>query len=225
MEKLGSILQEMVVRKLGKRGWTMVIQRCIACHDFEQHLESYGAQRVSPVSRWPHEEAYGADLPSGFLLLIHAAETLGETVSDLLEKVGRQYASSLPIPVELTDPFSSSTGFFSAMAFFHASCAWIFEILTPGSLRVTAAATGGLKIRCATREKDLGAFVKGFISEIHKRFEGSSADIRSDALGHLVGNTLSFLLTSSPPEIPCDQQGVGPRLVLHPETATAALSA
>jgi len=224
MEKLESILQEMVVRKFGKRGWDIVLQRCIACHDFEQHLESYGAQRVSPASFKPREEAYGPDLSSGFHLLISAAETLGTSVSDLLEDVGEHYASNLPIPGELAAPFASSAGFFSALAFFHTSCMWIYEILTPGSLRLATAGNGGLKIRCATREKDLGAFVKGFILEIHRRFEGSSAAIRSDAHGHLVGNALSFFLSSSAPEIPCEHPDGFPRLTLHPEGA-AVLSA
>ena len=51
MEKLELILQEIVVERFGQRTWQLLLQKYHTHQGFDQHLESYGAQRVAAAAR------------------------------------------------------------------------------------------------------------------------------------------------------------------------------
>ena len=172
MEKLEILLQEMVVRRFGKKCWHSILQRSVALCDFEQHVESYGAQRVATREEIPPGPGCGQASSAGSPLLDSAAELLGMTVCGLLEELGGHYASSLRRGVSPPRPFTSEADYFSAAAFYYNSCSWILEAIVPGSLQVTATAGGWLKIQCALRENCLWAFLTGFLSKILAGVDG-----------------------------------------------------
>ena len=165
MEKLEILLQDMVVRKFGKRRWHSIIQKSLPLCDFEQHIESYGPQRVASLDGFPPGPEGGAVPSAGSLLLDSAAEFLDTTVPAMLEQLGGNYAHSLQDSACPARPFTSDADYFSATAFYYNSCAWILDAVVPGSLRVNRADDGHLKIQCALRENGLWSFLKGFLSE------------------------------------------------------------
>lgn len=174
MEKLEILLQEMVVRKFGKRIWHSIIQASLPLCDFEQHIESYGPQRVAALDKLsPVTE--GRLIPSNrSTLLDSAAELLDTCVPDMLEQLGGHYACSLKDGTFPRLPFASGADYFSAAAFYYNSCSWILDAIVPGSLRVRATNDSGLKIQCVLRERDLLMFLKGFLSEIQGGQDGPS---------------------------------------------------
>ena len=166
MEKLEKLLQEMVVRRFGKKWWTSILQRSVALCDFDQHVESYGAQRVAAREEILPGPGCGQSTSAGSPLLDSAAELLGMTVAGLLEELGGHYARSLRRGDSPHRPFTSAADYFAAAAIYYNSCSWILEGIVPGSLQVTSTAGGWLKIQCALRENSLWAFLRGFLSKI-----------------------------------------------------------
>jgi len=183
MEKLDFILQDMVVGEFGKSTWHLVLERCLASRDFDQHIESYGAQRVA--AQKPKMRGVGCerDLSSGSLLREASAEVLGTTASGLLEGLGGHYARNLQ--KKCASPrlsLTSGADFFLAAAFYFNSCSWILETVVPGTLQVTGGGDGWLKIRCALRENDMGIFLRGFLSEIQGGLDGPAAITHSETI-------------------------------------------
>ena len=156
----------MVVRRFGKKWWTSILQRSVALCDFDQHVESYGAQRVAAREEILPGPGCGHSTSAGSPLLDSAAEHLGMTVTGLLEELGGYYARSLRRGDSTRRPFTSDADYFSAAAIYYNSCSWILEAIVPGSLQVTSTAGGWLKIQCALRENSLWAFLTGFLSKI-----------------------------------------------------------
>ena len=174
MEKLEILLQEMVVRKFGKKRWLSIIQASLPLCDFEQHIESYGPQRVAALETL-------LPVPKGRLitsnrstLMDSAAELLDTCVPDMLEQLGGHYARSLQEGTSPHRPFASEADYLSAAAFYFNSCSWILDAIVPGSLRVRAIPGGQLKIQCVLRERNLRMFLKGFLSEIQGGQDGPS---------------------------------------------------
>jgi hypothetical protein len=174
MEKLEILLQEMVVRKFGKRRWNSIIQASLPLCDFEQHIESYGPQRVAAREFFSPAPGCGQILSAGSRLVESAAELLGTTVPGLLEALGGHFAHSLQSKGSPRRPFASEADYFSAAAFYYNSCSWILDAIVPGSLRVRASDDAGLEIQCVLRERDLLMFLKGFLSEIRGGQDGPS---------------------------------------------------
>ena len=84
MEKLDFILQDMVVGEFRKNTWLLVLQRGLANRNFDQHIESYGAQRAA-----------AREIAPGSLLRDASAEVLDTIASGLLEGLGGYFARSL----------------------------------------------------------------------------------------------------------------------------------
>jgi len=182
MEKLEILLQEMVIRRCGKKSWHSILQRSLALCDFDQHIESYGTQRVAMLGKLSPVPECNRTISAGSSLLTSAAELLGMTVSGMLEELGGYYAHDLRNGTSPPRPFTSVADYFSAAAFYYNSCSWILETIVPGSLQVTSGADGRLKIRCALRENDMGIFLKGFLSEIQGGLEGPAAITHSETI-------------------------------------------
>ena len=194
MEKLEILLQEMVVRRFGKKCWNSILERSVALCDFDQHVESYGAQRVAAREGMSLVPECGHATPAGSLLLDSAAEVLEMTVHGLLEELGGHYAHGLRRGDSPRRPFTSPADYFSAAAFYYNSCSWILEAIVPGSLHVTATADGWLKIQCALRENLLGAFLKGFLSAILSGLEGRADVTHAEATNPRGESIHSFVL-------------------------------
>lgn len=190
MEKLETLLQEMIVRKFGKQTWHFIIQRSLALCDFDQHIQSYGPQRVFLLEKIPPPEG-GRIVASGSRLLDSAAEHLGTTIPCLLEQLGGHYAHSLRGNVSSRQPFTSQADYFTEAAYYYNACSWILDAVVPGSLQVTSGGDGRLEILCALREHDLGMFLKGFLAEMQG---GLAAVLHSETITPQGGIIHSFVL-------------------------------
>lgn len=195
MEKLDFILQDMVVGEFGKSTWLLILERCLVHRDFDQHIESYGAQRVAAQEQKLPGEGCDLDISLGSPLWDAAAEVLGTTAPCLLEGLGGRYARRLQKErASPRRPLASDADFFLAIAFYFNSCSWILGTVVPGTLQVTSGAEGWLKIRCALRENDMGAFLKGFLSEIQGGLDGPAAIIHSETTSPRGESIHSFVL-------------------------------
>ena len=183
MEKLDLILQDMVVGEFGKNTWLLILQRCLAVRDFDQHVESYGAQRVAAQEQNVRGAGCGREISPGSPLRDASAEVLDATAAGLLEGLGGHYARSLQKKcASPRRPLASAVDYFSAIAFYFNSCSWILEAVVPGTLQVTSGGDGWLKIRCGLRENDMGIFLKGFLSEIQGGLDGPTPVTHSKAI-------------------------------------------
>jgi hypothetical protein len=194
MEKLEILLQEMVVRKFGKRRWNSIIQASLPLCDFEQHIESYGPQRVAAREFFSPAPGCGQILSAGSTLMGSAADLLGTTVPDLIEELGGYFARSLQNKVSPRRPFASEADYFSAAAFYYNSCSWILDAIVPGSLRVRSTHDAGLEIQCVLREADLRPFLKGFLSEIQGGQDGPATVTHAEATSHSGEAIESFVI-------------------------------
>ena len=182
MEKLETLLQDMIVRKFGRRAWQAILEQSLALCDFDEHIESYGVQRVATMERRSPGPECVRTVFTGPLLLDSAAGLLRTTVPLMLEELGGSYARGLRDSVAPDCSFSSSTAFFSAAAFYFNTCSWILDAIIPGSLQVRTTADGRLNIQCSLRDDDLSGFLKGFLSEIQGGLDGPPVVIHSAAL-------------------------------------------
>lgn len=197
MEKLEILLQEMVVRRFGKKMWYSVVRRSVALGDFDQHVESYGVQRVVSTRNLPPGPDARKASPAGSPLFVSAAEILGVTVARLLEELGVSFARSLQAGAFPRAPLASGADYFSAAAFYYNSCSWILEEVVPDSLLVTASRDGWLKVQCGLRDSSLCDFLRGFLSKILGGADGPSSVSHAETVT-LRGETVhSFVMRGS----------------------------
>jgi len=171
MEKLEILLQEMVVLRFGQEAWLLIQEQSLDRCDFEQHIESYGAQRLAMPDQRPVGIPSERKSPPARLLNA-TAELMETTVPGVQEQLGGYYARSLrhcEFPHCQPDAEENQLSERTNQC---ATCPLRVGMIVPGSLRVKAEAQGRQKIQCSLLENDQWVFLKGFLSETRRGLDG-----------------------------------------------------
>ena len=180
MEKLESILQEMVVLRFGQEAWLLIQEQILDRCDFEQHIESYGAQRLG--GQMPFDIPSDRMSSSPSRILDATADLMETTVPGVREEIGRHFARGLhhcEFPHCQPDSGADRS---SAQANQCATCPLRVGMIVPGSLRVKAEAQGRLEIQCSLLENDQWVFLRGFLSETLEGLDGPGVLTHSETI-------------------------------------------